>query len=104
VRGRAGVAFDRFLPYVTGGVAFGGFRMTEFDDGDFDSAGRATLTGWTAGVGAEYALTNNWTVRGEYRYTDFGSKSFSTTYDGGSYDWIARPRTHDFRIGASYKF
>jgi outer membrane immunogenic protein len=32
-----------------------------------------SLTGWTAGGGIEYAVTDNWWVFAEYRYTDFGS-------------------------------
>src|SRR5262249_5746930 len=31
-----------------------------------------TRVGWTAGGGIEYAVTNNWSVRTEYRYSDFG--------------------------------
>src|SRR4051812_46879679 len=47
VRGRVGYAFDRFMPYFTGGVAFG--------DVEANIAGLAgskdTNAGWTAGVG-----------------------------------------------------
>jgi outer membrane immunogenic protein len=32
---------------------------------------RATVTG-TVGGGLDYAVTNNWSIRGEYRYSDFG--------------------------------
>ena len=31
-----------------------------------------TRSGWTVGGGLEYAITNNWSVRAEYRYSDFG--------------------------------
>ncbi len=31
VRGRVGLAFDRFLPYVTGGVAFASLKNELFD-------------------------------------------------------------------------
>ena len=31
-----------------------------------------TRVGWTVGGGLEYAVTNNWSVRAEYRYSDFG--------------------------------
>jgi outer membrane immunogenic protein len=82
IRGRVGIAFDRVLLYGTGGVAFGGFKSdvtTAYGGGLFyfnsvyghDSFSQ-TRVGWTAGGGIEYAVTNNWSVRAEYRYTDFG--------------------------------
>jgi outer membrane immunogenic protein len=37
------------------------------------AATSATRTGWTAGAGVEYAVTNNWTLKAEYLYMDFGS-------------------------------
>ena len=39
----------------------------------------ATRIGWTAGVGLEYAITNNVLGRVEYRYTDYGQSSFAIT-------------------------
>ena len=35
--------------------------------------GSAVKTGYTVGVGAEYALGNSWTVKAEYLYADYGS-------------------------------
>ena len=32
----------------------------------------STRAGWTLGGGVEYAVNPHWSVRGEYRYTDFG--------------------------------
>jgi opacity protein-like surface antigen len=29
---------------------------------------RKTLTGWTIGADIEHAVTDDWTIRGEYRY------------------------------------
>ena len=49
---------DRFLPYVTVGVAFGKFSFDEYYQGDLDSSTDENLVGWTLSVGAEYALTN----------------------------------------------
>jgi outer membrane immunogenic protein len=79
LRGRVGIAFDRALIYGTGGVAFTGFDTTIVDTtGFFTSvpATNATFTntraGWTVGGGIEYAVTDNWWVRAEYRYSDFG--------------------------------
>lgn len=69
VRGRLGVAFDRFLVYATGGLAYGGgddsssfgFVANGNDDVEF---------GWTLGGGAEYAFTNNLTFRVEGLYVN----------------------------------
>jgi outer membrane immunogenic protein len=81
IRGRLGIAWDRALIYATGGVAFGGFNtnvsLNSFDAAGvpfFVSASRSnTRTGWTVGGGIEYAITNNWSIRAEYRFTDFGT-------------------------------
>ena len=74
VRGRLGIAVDRALFYATGGVAFGslGNTYTNVTTGFSDSISN-TRVGYTAGGGVEYAFTNNWSMRAEYRYTDFGS-------------------------------
>jgi len=89
-RGRVGFAWDRVLFYGTGGIAFAdvtndygesfpcfqgvpipGMVPGCFVGLTFDSRTR-TLVGWTAGGGIEYAVTPNWLIGVEYRYTDFG--------------------------------
>ncbi len=35
-----------------------------------------TRTGWTAGGGVEVKIWQNWLLRGEYRYADYGHASF----------------------------
>jgi outer membrane immunogenic protein len=57
VRLRGGLALDRFLPYITGGAAFG-------DD-----------IGWVAGGGVEYALTDNVSAGVEFLHYDFDEDS-----------------------------
>jgi outer membrane immunogenic protein len=69
VRGRAGYAFDRFMPYVTGGLALGDIKAAA---PGFAGATQ-TNTGWTAGGGVELALTNNWTAKAEYLHVDLGN-------------------------------
>jgi outer membrane immunogenic protein len=103
VRGRVGWAWDRLLIYGTGGVAFASIRDTSTTPAAFDSqtVGRV---GWTAGGGIEYALDPNWSVRAEYRYTDYGSYDFPLfNTDPG---FAARLRNTDNRVeaGFSYKF
>jgi outer membrane immunogenic protein len=103
VRGRLGWAWDRVLIYGTGGVAFASIRDTASLPPAFDSqtVGRA---GWTAGGGIEYALDPNWSVRAEYRYTDYGHYTFPlTTTSPGD---VAHIHDTDNRVevGFSYKF
>jgi outer membrane immunogenic protein len=69
VRGRAGYAFDRFMPYVTGGLAVGDIKAST---PGFAGATQ-TNAGWTAGGGVELALTSNWTAKAEYLHVDLGN-------------------------------
>ena len=106
VRGRLGVAVDRVLFYATGGVAFGDLKNTYINtfNGSTDSLSH-TRIGYTVGGGVEYAVTNNVSVRVEYRYTDYGSytDNLANTSAGGL---DVRHRETDNRVqaGFSYKF
>ncbi|MCR5942718.1 porin family protein [Ochrobactrum sp. XJ1] len=93
-RARVGYALDRTLVYATGGVAAAGGKVDVPGVGKKDDI----LIGWTAGGGVEHAFTNNVTVRGEYRYSDFGNKDFGSSIgDFGA-------TQHKVIVGASYKF
>ena len=74
LRARAGFTIDRILLYGTGGVAFGEVKVKNAGSSDTN-----VQTGWTAGAGAEAAITSNVVGRLEYRYTDLGSSGFATT-------------------------
>ena len=79
VRGRIGrPMYDgRFMPYVTGGFAYGGVRNSaNFTGGGF-ATNTQTQTGWTVGAGAEYALDRHLSVKVEYLYVDLGSQNLS---------------------------
>lgn len=73
VRARVGVAFDRFLPYITGGWAYGNVK-TSIPAIAF-SADRSHTGGWVIGGGLEYAFTNNLIGGVEYLYVDLGEKN-----------------------------
>jgi outer membrane immunogenic protein len=78
VTGRVGYTWDRLLGYVKGGGAW------EKDDYSISSVGfvstaSETRTGWTVGVGGEYAFTDWLTGFAEYDYYDFGTSSISLT-------------------------
>jgi outer membrane immunogenic protein len=82
VRGRLGYAMDRTLLYVTGGAAFTEVRAftnwipTGIFPGTIASETR-TLTGATIGGGIEHAVTDNFTVGVEGRYTWYGNERFN---------------------------
>lgn len=92
---RLGYAADRFLPYIAGGVAFGDIDIS--NDNGPGSFGD-TFTGWTIGVGLDYAMTDNLLLRAEYRYTDFGSESFE------DFASDVDLKTNEVRLGIAYKF
>jgi outer membrane immunogenic protein len=84
VRGRAGVAFDRALVFVTGGLA-GGEVENSFGIGipaiayNKSWSGSDTEWGWALGGGVEYALTHNISLKGEYLYYDLGDRTIHAT-------------------------
>jgi outer membrane immunogenic protein len=74
LRARLGYAVTpEILLYGTGGGALKNQKVSV--PGDSDSS---TMLGWTAGVGTDIKITDNVFGRVEYRYTDFGSKSFDS--------------------------
>ena len=68
-RGRLGYAFDRFMPYITGGAAFGDVDATS----PGATGASSTQVGWVAGAGLEFAVVNNVTAKVEYLHYDLGS-------------------------------
>ncbi|MET4388455.1 high affinity Mn2+ porin [Bradyrhizobium sp. F1.4.3] len=105
VRGRIGYAFDRFMPYVTGGFAWGHTRINVNDgDGITESFPVSHYqAGWTAGMGLEYAISGNWTAKAEYEYVDLSRRTYDLSGFGlGSVN--VDPRIHLFKLGLNYQF
>jgi hemoglobin/transferrin/lactoferrin receptor protein len=109
LRGRLGYAFDRFLVYGTGGLAFldetqertqyqaTGIRTSATSPAPagsstielFKESASSSRMGWTVGGGVEYALTSHWSLKGEYQYSQFGAESFlfPGARSGGTINW-----------------
>ena len=106
VRGRLGFAADRWLFYVTGGLAFSRFEYTYVDGPPpvISETFSTTRTGWTFGGGIEHAFASNWTGRVEYRYTDYGSLSNNSVVAFPGFTYTHDPQFHTVRVGLSYKF
>ncbi|MGI8527765.1 MAG: outer membrane protein [Pseudolabrys sp.] len=98
-RGRIGYAFDRFMPYVTGGVAYGNVKAstTAFPGAD------KTKAGYAVGGGVEFAVAGPWTAKVEYLYADLGR------FDCGGSCTLTPPQNVKFnanivRAGLNYRF
>ena len=118
VRGRLGVlagASSQFLFYGTGGFAYGRNRLELsalcpgcFPPANLYNQDNSTKTGWTAGAGAEWNFYQNWTVKGEYLYTDLGSQTTSVAFfipgAVGTVTAQNNDRYHIVRFGLNYIF
>lgn len=97
-RGRVGYAWDRWLPYLTGGAAFGDIKMTP-DGGNSETK---TKVGWTVGAGVEYAFLGAWSAKLEYLYADLGKATCGAVTCGVDTD--VSFKTNLIRAGVNYRF
>ena len=104
---RFGYAFGRFLPYVTGGLAYGRYRD---DVGGFFGAlqlphnSSRWHAGWTVGAGLEYAVWDKVSIKAEYLFSRLDGPAgaafgpnFYTNYRVRDLD------THIARVGLNYQ-
>jgi outer membrane immunogenic protein len=80
LRPRLGFAADRWLLYVTGGLAISDVKAAFAFADTFATALEtasisSTRAGWVAGAGAEYAFAGPWSVKVEYLHIDLGTVS-----------------------------
>jgi outer membrane immunogenic protein len=81
--GRFGWLIDQWLIYGKVGAAW-----AHVDVGNFNH----TSSGLLLGVGTEYALRDNWTVKFEYNMMDF------------DHDFFNDDKVHVFKVGLNYRF
>ena len=98
-RGRAGVAFNSFLPYVTAGIAVAGIE-TSFNGPGLNTDVSGLGVGWVIGAGLEYAVMKNLVVRGEALHYDLSDVSDTVLGTKVSSD----PQFSVVRAGLSLKF
>jgi outer membrane immunogenic protein len=96
LRTRAGLAVDRSLFYVTGGL---GFQGGSFATVAGVTAEKYTRVGWTLGAGYEYSFTQNWTAKIEYNYYNFGTRTLGPIYIG-----TVQSDVHTVKLGVNYLF
>ena len=95
LRGRFGYAFERVLLYATAGFAYAGgdLRVGAFSNDH-------THFGYAIGFGLEGMITPNVSVRLEYLYTDFGSRTYQTIFGPAGVDFSSSL----LRAGVNYRF
>lgn len=112
MRGRVGYAFGHFMPYVTGGLAYGNFKSDAIGVVGASSvnsslaqsfSGSSTKTGWTAGAGLEYAILSNLTARLEYLHWDLGTTKWTVAADP-EITLSTRHKGDTVRVGVGFKF
>ncbi len=102
-RGRVGYAFGTWLPYVTGGLAWGRTHVDLNDaDGDIIGMKARMHLGWVAGAGLEFALGGNWSGKVEYNYIDLGARTYGLG-DVSLPDVRVDPQVHAIKLGLNYR-
>ncbi len=124
VRPRVGWALDRFLLYLTGGLAVThshfkqSFEEPPFTPDPVTVSASRTSVGWTIGTGLEVAVWGNWSARAEYLYARFGGTDVEGKLGGadgasaaaGSVDGakftnsLSALELHLFRAAINYHF
>jgi outer membrane immunogenic protein len=100
-RGRLGYAFDHWLVYGTGGVAYGDVKFSDLP-APVVVSGTDTNAGWTGGGGVEYAFAMNWSAKLEYLYVDLGNVGIACSPGCGTS--TVKFNENIFRGGLNYHF
>ena len=115
-RPRLGWLLGDLLFYGTGGLAITKVGYKEKFTDTFATALETanmdkTKVGWTAGGGLELAIQDQWTVKWEYLFADFGHMSTTSTnlvagvaYPASVFTHSVGLEAHIFRLGANYHF
>jgi outer membrane immunogenic protein len=102
--------------YVKGGVAWAHERwetvlgFEAVSPNEISTLRDSTRTGWTIGVGAEWAFAPNWSAFVEWDHYDFGTKNLlDHSEDVASIDFVrgildTTSRIETVRVGVNYRF
>jgi outer membrane immunogenic protein len=113
LRGRIGVALNRWLIYGTGGAIAVNYETRVVDDCSTEPCSPGLLDdhkqdfdwGYTVGGGAEYRFGCHWSVKAEYLYFDLGDVTFNGVANNGfTGSWRGDTMGHIVRAGLNYKF
>ncbi len=94
-RGRVGYAFDRFMPFVTAGLAYTNATMKA--GGGKDSHGHI---GYVLGIGGEMMLTDKVSANLQLLHYRFDSETYRVLPAARNSNVV----TNELRIGVNYRF
>jgi outer membrane immunogenic protein len=103
VTGRLGYSIGQFLGYARGGGAWehDGYSTA----GVIDTQASQTRTGWTAGLGVEYAFTRYLSGFVEYDHYDFGTNTVPfMTRIGTTFHFTISESKNVFKAGLNLRF
>jgi outer membrane immunogenic protein len=117
---------DRWMLYVTGGLAFGevetsaaasstttttlglGGPVVGTTTATAAASANTTRAGWTVGAGSEWVISGPWTAKVEYLYVDLGNVSNNFTFAGLPGAPVVTTSSHVtdniVRVGLNYRF
>lgn len=103
VRGRLGMPVgDRFMPYITGGIAVGVGTFEIPPVWPYEST--RVHAGWTAGAGVEAKLTDSVSLKAEYLNINLGPEVYYYNPSPGSTNVGPSISAHIVRAGFNYRF
>ena len=102
LRARVGYAFDRTMIYATGGLGWINNEVSinaALGPFVFGATESQTHFGGVIGAGVEHAFAPNWSVKGEYLYSMYGSETYFGALGGG---FSSDADTHTIKVGVNY--
>lgn len=100
LRGRVGYAMNDGLIYATGGLSAGRIQYAASDGVTSDINETYNRLGYSVGLGYEQQIGNNWSMRGEYSYTQYRGRDLTD----GVHTTRATPDFHSVRFGLNRRF
>jgi outer membrane immunogenic protein len=110
LRARAGLTYGSTLFYATGGLAFVNQKTQMFtrnpSSNSIPIVIDGTRTGLALGAGVEFALSQNWSVKGEYLalYAPGRTKQDPNILDDDTATYRVNSTTQLVRVGVNYRF
>ena len=107
---RLGFAAGRTLFYAKAGFAFASLEASYVDPNPTGAVltsgthNRELASGFAVGGGIEHAISDKWTIKGEYLFMDFGTNSHTAFVGAAPVPFSHDIEVHTFKIGLNYKF